>query len=295
MDRTKTGAGLIACLLLCGCSRSNADRAIRVGSKNFTEQVVLGEIVAQHLERKLHRTVERRLDLGGTLLAHRALVSGEIDLYPEYTGTALTAILKESPAAMDTTAVLARVRSQYQQRFQIAWLDPLGIDNGFAMVVRGEEARRRHLDTLSDAAGANQSWTLGAGYEFEQRPDGLAALKSTYHLRFSSAPTSMDLGLLYRAIENEQVDMIAANATDGLLSKLDLKVLADDRHAFPPYQVSIAVREASLRDIPGLRAALLDLSGKFTNQAMQALNYQVDGEHRSASQVAAEFLKAQGM
>ena len=295
MDRTKAGAGLIACLLLCGCSHPSPDRAIRVGSKNFTEQVVLGEIVAQHLEHKLHRTVERRLNLGGTLLAHQALVSGEIDLYPEYTGTALTAVLKESPAVMDTTAVLARTRSEYLRRFKVEWLDPLGIDNGFAMVVRGPEARRRRLESLSDAAGVDEGWTLGAGYEFEQRADGLAALKRVYQLRFSPAPRSMDLGLLYQALEHKQVDMIAANATDGLLSKMDLKVLTDDRHAFPPYQVSIAVREESLRTFPGLRAALLDLSDRFTNRKMQALNYEVDGKHRSATQVAAEFLKEQGL
>ena len=295
MDRTKAVGGLIACLLLGGCSRPDADRAIRVGSKNFTEQVVLGEIVAEHLEHKLHRRVERRLNLGGTLLAHRALVSGEIDLYPEYTGTALTAILKETPAAMDPAAVLARVRSEYRRRFNVEWLDPLGIDNGFAMVVRGEEARRRRLETLSDAARVTEGWTLGAGYEFEQRADGLAALESVYHLRFSPPARTMDLGLLYQALEDKQVDMIAANATDGLLAKLDLKVLTDDRHAFPPYQVSIAVREDSLREIPGLKAALLDLSNKFTNRKMQALNYEVDGEHRSVPQVAAEFLAEQKM
>ncbi|MBS1857211.1 MAG: ABC transporter substrate-binding protein [Acidobacteria bacterium] len=294
MDRTKTVAGLIACLLLCGCSRPDADRAIRVGSKNFTEQVLLGEIVAQHLEHKLHRTVERRLNLGGTLLAHQAILSGEIDLYPEYTGTALTAILKQPPA-MDATAVLARVRSEYRRRFRVEWLDPLGIDNSFAMVVRGPEARRRGLASLSDAARVADGWTLGAGYEFEQRPDGLAALENTYHLRFVSTPRSMDLGLLYQALEHGQVDMIAANATDGVLAKLDVKVLADDRHAFPPYQVSIAVREDTLRRIPGLRAVLLDLSGRFTNSKMQALNYEVDGEHRPAAEVAAEFLKEQGM
>ncbi len=295
MDRTKAVAGLTACLWLCGCSHPDGGRAIRVGSKNFTEQVVLGEIVSQYLEHKLHRTVERRLNLGGTLLAHQALLNGEIDLYPEYTGTALTAILKENPAGMDTAAVLDRVRSEYQRRFHVEWLDPLGIDNGFAMVMRGEEARARQIESLSDAARASQSWSLGAGYEFEQRPDGLAALEKTYHLRFGHAPRSMDLGLLYQALQHKQVDMIAANATDGLLSKLDLKVLADDRHAFPPYQVSIAVREDSVRSIPGLKSALLDLTNKFTNQKMQALNYQVDGEHQSASQVAAQFLKEQGM
>jgi glycine betaine/choline ABC-type transport system substrate-binding protein len=292
MDRTKIGAGLIAAMVLwCGCSRPAADRAIVVGSKNFTEQIVLGEIVAQQLEHRLHRRVERRLNLGGTLLAHQALLSGQIDLYPEYTGTALQAILKDPAAPTDAAAALARVRAEYRRRFQVEWLDPLGVDNGFAIVVRGPEARARHLETLSGAAGVSEPWTLGAGYEFEQRPDGLAALKSAYHLRFSSAPRSMDLGLLYQALEQKQVDMIAANATDGLLSKLDLKVLADDRHAFPPYQVCVAVRQDRLRQIPGLEPALRELSGRFTNQTMQQLNYQVDGLHHSAAEVAAGFLK----
>jgi glycine betaine/choline ABC-type transport system substrate-binding protein len=295
MHRTKTGVGLIAILLGCGCSRPGGEGVIRVGSKNFTEQVVLGEIIAQHLEHRLHRNVERRLNLGGTLLAHEALLSGEIDLYPEYTGTALLAILKDSSTGMPADAVLAHVRAEYQRRFQLDWLDPLGIDNGFAMVVRGADARRRHLETLSDAAHAQGPWRLGAGYEFEQRADGLAALKSAYHMQFSGSPTSMDLGLLYQAIQRDQVDMIAANATDGLLSKLDLKVLADDLHAFPPYQVSIAVRQDRLRAIAGLEAALQELSNKFTNQKMQQLNYQVDGEHRAATQVAAGFLKDAGM
>jgi osmoprotectant transport system substrate-binding protein len=295
MDRTKSIPGLIAILALCGCARSDANRAIRVGSKNFTEQVVLGEIIAQHLERRLHRPVERRLNLGGTLLAHQALVSGEIDLYPEYTGTALAAILKESAAPADPMAVLARVRSEYRQRFKVEWLEPLGIDNGFAMVVRGPEARERHLEALSDAARVSGDWTLGAGYEFEQRADGLAALRNTYRIRFSAAPKSMDLGLLYQALEQKRVDMIAANATDGLLSKLDLKVLTDDLHAFPPYQLSIAVRQDRLGGIPGLGPALLELSGKFTNRKMRELNYMVDGEHRSSTRVAAEFLKAAGL
>ena len=293
MGRTQTVAGLTLLLVLCG-SCSTANRGIRVGSKNFTEQVVLGEIIAQHLEHRLHRPVERRLNLGGTLLAHGALVNREIDLYPEYTGTALTAILKDPPDN-DPARVLARVRTEYLRRFKIDWLEPLGIDNSFAMVVRGDDARAKHLETLSDAAAANLAWTLGVGYEFEQRPDGLAAVDRTYRPHWSGAPQSMDLGLLYKALEQKQVTMIAANATDGLLSKLDVKVLADDRHAFPPYQVAIAVSQDRMRDTPGMREALAELSGKFTNQAMQRLNYQVDGEHRAVSQVAAEFLKQAGL
>jgi osmoprotectant transport system substrate-binding protein len=288
MGRTKIIASLTVLLALAACSTGK--RSIRVGSKNFTEQVVLGEIIAQHLEHRLKQKVERRLNLGGTLLAHGALLNGEIDLYPEYTGTALTAILKDPPDN-DPARVLAHVRSAYADRFHVDWLDPLGIDNSFAMIVRGDEAREKHLDNLTDASMAGSGWALGVGYEFEQRPDGLAALDRTYHLHWAGSPQTMDLGLLYKALDGRQVNMIAANATDGLLSKLDVKVLADDQHAFPPYQVSIAVSQHRLRETPGMRESLQELSGKFTNQTMQELNYQVDGEHRSVSQVAAEFLK----
>jgi glycine betaine/choline ABC-type transport system substrate-binding protein len=282
----------VAAIVLTACS--SGDRAITVGSKNFTEQVVLGEIVAQHLEHRLQQRVDRRLNLGGTLLAHQALTSREIDLYPEYTGTALTAILKQ-PAASDPAMVLERVRSTYRREFHIEWLDPLGIDNGFAMVVSGELARRENLESLSDAARRSEPWLLGVGYEFEQRPDGLPALEKTYGLRLASSPRSMDLGLLYRALEQNQVTMIAANATDGLLSAMDLKVLADDQRAFPPYELCIAAGEEALRDVPGLREALLELSGKFSNRRMQELNYQVDGLHRPAAQVASEFLQQAGL
>lgn len=281
MDRTKIIAALIALAVLGGCKQSG--RVLTVGSKNFTEQVVLGEIVAQHVENRLHIKVDRSLNLGGTLLAHEALISGEIDLYPEYTGTALTTILKEL-SQTDPAVVLSRVRSEYARRFQIEWLDPLGIDNGFAMVVR----RSANLKTLTEAAA--RPWNLGVGYEFEQRSDGLKALKSTYGLRFSATRT-MDLGLLYKALEDGQVDIIAANATDGLLSQGALTVLRDDRRAFPPYQVSIAVRRQALERIPGLREALAELSGKLSNTTMQELNYQVDVLHRTAAETASEFLK----
>jgi glycine betaine/choline ABC-type transport system substrate-binding protein len=288
MGRTKIITALTALVALAACSSKSS--TIRVGSKNFTEQVVLGEIIAQHLEHRLQRKVERRLNLGGTLLAHGALLNHEIDLYPEYTGTALTAILKDAPDN-DPARVLARVRSAYADRFHVDWLDPLGIDNSFAMVVSGAEARAGHLENLTDASMVGSPWALGVGYEFQQRPDGLAALDRTYHLHWTGSPQTMDLGLLYKALEGNQVTMIAANATDGLLSKLGLKVLADDKHAFPPYQVSIAASQDRLRETPGMREAQQELSGKFTNQTMQQLNYQVDGEHRPVSQVAADFLK----
>lgn len=292
MDRTKIIAGVIMLAALGGCSRSTAP-TIRVGSKNFTEQVVLGEIIAQHLEHRLKVNVQRRLNLGGTLLAHQALRNAEIDLYPEYTGTALAAILKTT-APNDPSAVLARVRESYGREFHVEWLDPLGIDNGFAMVIAGPMARAKNIETLSDAAKVADGWALGEGYEFEQRADGVGALNNVYRLRWRTSPKSMDLGLLYKAMEQQQVDMIAANATDGLLSKMDLKVLADDRHAFPPYQVCIAARSDRMAAIPGMREALLELSGKFTNEKMRELNYQVDGEHRAVPQVAAGFLQQAG-
>lgn len=286
MDRTKIIAALIALAALCGCKQSA--HVITVGSKNFTEQVVLGEIVAQHLENRLHLKVNRSLNLGGTLLAHQALTSGEIDLYPEYTGTALTTVLKE-PSLTDPAVVLARVRSEYARRFQLEWLDPLGIDNGFAIVVSGKYP----LEKLSDLAMDPRPRSLGVGYEFEQRSDGLQALQKTYGLKFTSIKT-MDLGLLYRALEDGQVDVIAANATDGLLSqprKNGPRVLSDDKHAFPPYQVSVAVRRQALQRIVGLREVLAELSGKFSNTTMQELNYQVDVLHHTVAEAASEFLK----
>jgi len=292
MDRTKTIAGLIALALatLSGCSSSKTQHVLRVGSKNFTEQVVLGEIIAQHLENRLHRKVERSLNLGGTLLAHEALLKGDIDVYPEYTDTGLAAVLKDS-SNPPPAAVLERVRSEYLRRFQVEWLPPLGIDNGFAMVVRGKDARDKHLQTLTDASKVKSGWALGVGYEFQQRADGLAALDATYHLSWIGRPKTMDLGLLYQALGQSQVSMIAANATDGMLSKMDLKALDDDQHAFPPYEVCILAKQAVLHDTQGLREALSELSGKFSNEKMRELNYLVDGKHRPVAQVASEFLK----
>ncbi len=277
MDRTKIIASLIFLLTACGPKT----HVIRVGSKNFTEQVVLGEIVAQHLENRLHEKVARSLNLGGTLLAQQALINREIDVYPEYSGTALAMVLK-APRDAD-------LRAEYSRRFHLAWLAPLGIDNGFAMVVRGGTGLR----TLSEAA--RLSWALGVGYEFEQRADGLAALKSVYGFQLKGSPKTMDLGLLYKAIEQGQVDMIAANATDGVLSKMDLQILEDDRHAFPSYEVSLVAREELLNQRPEVRAALNELAGKFTNAKMQELNYQVDVEHRGVGVVAGEFLKSAGL
>jgi glycine betaine/choline ABC-type transport system substrate-binding protein len=258
-----------------------------VGSKNFTEQELLGEIVAQAAERAGIR-VDRKLALGGTLLAHEALVKGDLDVYPEYTGTALTAVLKAKPVN-DAAVAFQQVRDAYAQRWHLVWLRPLGFNNTFAMVVRGDQARAGGLKTLSDAARA-QPWTLGMGYEFRQRPDGLDGLLRTYSLRQAGDPVTMDLGLLYTALESKKVDMVAANSTDGQLSKLDAKILEDDKHYFPPYQCALIVRPEAFTHFPALRPALAQLSGKIDDAAMRALNYQVDAEHRSIHDVAAGFL-----
>jgi osmoprotectant transport system substrate-binding protein len=290
MDRAKTIAclsALLAALSLPGCARTPH---IVVGSKNFTEQILLGEIVAQQIERRLGVPVERKLSLGGTLLAHQALIKGSIDLYPEYTGTALTAVLKRPPFP-DARAVLNAVRADYETKWQLEWLPPLGFNNTFAMIVRGETARNEKLSTLSQAAAAHP-WRMGVGYEFRSREDGLDGLLKTYGLHLQGDLATMDLGLLYQGLESRKVEMIAANSTDGLLSSLDVAVLQDDRHYFPPYECAVVVRQDALARFPQLRGALEELSGKLPDAVMRKLNYAMDGEHRSPAQIAGEYLKS---
>lgn len=278
----------MALTLACGCARG--PQPIAVGSKNFTEQLILGEILAQQLERKLGQKVERKLNLGGTLLAHEALVSGEIDVYPEYTGTALIAILKLPPSS-DAKSVLDQVRAAYEKQWRLEWLAPFGFNNSFAMVVRGDEARRGNLRTLSEAARYKEEWVMGAGYEFVERADGFHGLVKAYGLGTKGQIETMDLGLLYRALEQRKVDMIAASATDGMLSVLDVRVLQDDRHYFPPYEAAPVVRDEALAAHPGMREALEELGGRLTDQEMQKLNYELDGKHRPLADVAREFLE----
>jgi osmoprotectant transport system substrate-binding protein len=284
-------AGLTAFLLLTGCSSKHR---LTVGSKNFTEQVVLGEMIAQLLENRLHQPVERKLNLGGTLLAHQALLAGEIDMYPEYTGTAFTNILKRG-GVTDPAVVLDRVRAEYASGMHLEVLDPLGFSSSFAMTVRGEDARARHLETLSDAAGDPVGFSLGAGYEFVTRPDGFSAVNTAYSIKWTAAPKSMDLGLLYTALLGKQVSMVAANTTDGALTKLDVKVLKDDKRAFPPYDACIVARSELLAANPEVRKTLSALSGKISEQTMRRMNYAVDGEHRPVRDVAREFLEGQNL
>lgn len=283
MDRT--ASLLLVIVLATGCS---SKARIVVGSKNFTEQVLLGEIIAQHVERRLGIQVERKLNLGGTLLAHGALESGGIDLYPEYTGTALTGVLKQA-LEKDPEAVRNRVRQGYSA-LRLAWLNPFGFDNTFAMVITTGTARQHGLRNLTDAAQRIEPWRLGVGYEFVQRPDGLDGLVRTYGLRLNGAPTTMDLGLLYTALRSGKIEMAAANASDGALANPEFTVLADDRRYFPPYECAIVVREDTLARHPQLRKVLEELSGRISGAEMRRMNAAVDIDHQPLTQVADEFL-----
>jgi osmoprotectant transport system permease protein len=278
-------AGVAAISALGSASR---DTVIRVGSKNFTEQIVLGEIVAQQLEAATGVKVERRLNLGGTFICDRALRSGDIDVYVEYTGTADTAVFK-NPVETDPARVLERVRQRYADG-GLTLLPPLGFENTFAILVRGEEARRLQLKTIEDAAPHTAAWKAGFGYEFLQRADGYPGLSQKYGLRFAAAPTAMDLSLIYRALAQRQVDLIAGDATSGLIQAYDLVMLQDNRRYFPPYDaVPVARRETFLR-YPKAREALERLGGRITIADMRRMNHAVDAEGQDPAAVARDFL-----
>lgn len=278
---------------LTGCSPPRPNHPI-IGAKNFTEQVVLGELLAQEIEAKAHLPVERRFYLAGSYICQQAMIAGRIDTYVEYTGTALTAILKQ-PLDRNPESVLNTVRRLYASRYHITVGPPLGFENTFAMVIRGDDARRLHLSTLSQAAQYTPQWHLGVGYEFEQRPDGLAGLSAAYGLKFDGPPRTMDLGLLYRALNGHQVDMIAASSTDGPIQAFGLTVLEDDRHYFPPYQAVPLVRDEALQRWPQIGTAMNALAGKITADDMRTMNEAVDGQHRDPADVVREFRMRTGL
>ena len=277
---------------LAGCER-NANRIV-VGSKNFTEQLILGELFAQVIETRTRLPVERRFYLAGTFICHQAILAGRIDIYPEYTGTALTAVLKDQPSG-DKQDVYRRMKQAYESKFGLTIGPPLGFDDTFAMVIRGDDARRLHLTTMSQAAAFTPQWRAGFGYEFMERPDGYRGLVASYGLRFAEAPRIMDLGLITRALKEHQVDLIAGNNTDGLIPALDLFVLEDDHHYFPPYEAVAIMRGEMLKNHPEVGAALDALAGAISDDDMRRLNYAVDGQHRDVTAVVREFLKQRGL
>jgi osmoprotectant transport system permease protein len=261
---------------------------VRVGSKNFTEQIILGEILAQTIEQHAHVPVERRLNLGGTFICDRALRSGDIDVYVEYTGTADTAIFKEK-ADTDAGRVLARVKRRYADA-GLTLLPPLGFENTFAILVRREDAQRFGLKTIEDAAARTVGWQAGFGYEFLQRGDGYPGLSEKYGLRFATPPRAMDLSLIYRALAQKQVDLIAGDATSGLIAAYDLSMLQDNRQYFPPYDAVPVARSSTLLRFPEVRTALDSLAGSISIDDMRRLNYAVDAERKDPASVAREFL-----
>jgi glycine betaine/choline ABC-type transport system substrate-binding protein len=275
-------------LVLAGCSRG--DRIV-VGSKNFTESDLLGEIVAQQIERRTALPVQRRFHLGGTFVCHQGITSGQIDLYVEYTGTAYTAVLKHAPIA-DRDSVSRTVAREYAQRFGLVWGEPFGFNNTFAITVRRREATRYGLTRISDLARLAPRWKAGFGYEFLERADGFKGLADVYGLRFASPPTAMDLGLTYRALAEGKVDVIAGNSTDGQIEALDLVVLEDDRHYFPPYEAAPVIRQAVIHRHSGVAAALAQLAGRISDAEMRRLNALADVEHRDIATIAGDWLRA---
>jgi osmoprotectant transport system substrate-binding protein len=284
--------GFAFCVLLAGCAHRG--ETIVVGSKNFPEQALLGEILAQHLENRTHLRVERRFYLAGSYICQQAMLAGRIDTYVEYTGTALTAILKQ-PVEKEPSAVFQKVKNEYAKRFGFEVMPSLGFNNTFAIVIRGEDARKFNVRTLSDAARYTPQWRAGFGYEFMERPDGFRGLADIYGLKFAGPPRILDLGLLYRALLQKQVDLVAGNSTDGLLSAQDLTILEDDKHYFPPYEAVPIVREELLSRYPEVRDALEELSGKISDAEMQKMNYAVVGQERDTAEVARAFLRSKGL
>lgn len=264
-----------------------SESLIRVGSKNFTEQILLGEMLAQTLEARGIR-VDRRLNLGGTFICDRAIRSGDIDVYVEYTGTAHTAIFHQPPET-DSRRVFESVRRRYADA-GLTVLDPLGFENTFAILVRGADAERLGLKTIEDAAAHTSGWQAGFGYEFLQREDGYPELARAYGLTFKAPPRAMDLSLIYRALADRQVDLVAGDATSGLIDAYGLVMLEDNRRYFPPYDAVAVVRSATLLAHPAVRDALTALSGAVSVSDMREMNRAVDSERRDPVDVVRAFL-----
>jgi osmoprotectant transport system permease protein len=292
----RVAAGALAAAVLAGAGlalwRWAARADVRVGSKDFTESIILAEIFAQGLEAR-GLEVERRYELGGNL-AHGALVAGEVDVYPEYTGTSLMAILKHPPAT-DARAVYERVKDDYAARFDVEVGPRLGFEDTFAILVRSADARRLNLKTVSDAAAHSPGWRAGFGQDFMSRADGYEGFARAYGLQFAGRPREMDLSLSYRALAEGQVDVIAGNSTDGMIAALGLTQLEDDRHYFPPYEAVLLTRRDALGRLPAAREVLESLAGSISTDEMRRLNYEVDGNKRPPAEVVREWRRAKGL
>ncbi|HZH89194.1 MAG TPA: ABC transporter permease/substrate-binding protein [Pyrinomonadaceae bacterium] len=274
-----------------GAGMGHASVPVRIGSKDFTESIILAEMLAQELEAR-GAPVERRYELGGNL-CHDALVGAQLDVYPEYTGTSFTAILKHQPVS-DARAVYERVRSDYAERFKVEVSAPLGFSNDFAILVRGADARSLNLRTISEAIPHARGWRAGFGQDFMSRADGYSGFARAYDLRFAARPREMDLSLTYRALAAREVDIIAGNSTDGLIAALDLVQLEDDRRYFPPYEAVFLARRDALEQNASLAAALRSLAGSIKTDEMRRLNHEVDGRQRAVADVVGEWRRGRG-
>ena len=284
----------ILAIASCNPNVSSGGGDIVVASKDFTEQDILGELLAQQIESSTNLKVDRRLHLGGTFVCHQALTAGQIDAYIEYTGTAFTTVLKQQPIS-DPKVVYQQVKTAYAKQFNLEVTPPLGFENTFAMIIRGEDARALNLQTMSQAARHTPQWQAGFGYEFLNREDGFPGLAKTYKLQFTKSPRVMDLGLIYRALVDRQVDLVAGNSTDAQIARLDLAILQDDKRYFPPYEAAPIVRQATLKKHPELQIAIARLGGLINEAEMRRLNYQVEGELRDIKAVVREFLQSKGL
>ncbi len=291
-------------IVLTACAPPRSSHIV-IGAKDFTEQVVLGLLRAMVFVGGGGGWLERRFWLAGSYLCQQALVSDRIDGYVEYTGTALTAILKQ-PLDRDAARVDATVARLFEERYKVRMGPGLGFEDTFAMVVRGDDARRYGLKTISDVVRVDAPTSrnrdvghpisrLGVGYEFAERPDGLRGLSAAYGLHFAGGPRTMELGLLYRSLAARQVDIVAGNSTDGAIKALDFVALEDDRHYFPPYEAVPLVREDSLRRWPQIGVAMERLAGRVSADEMRAMNLAVDAEHRDVGEVVREFRVRKGL
>ena len=269
-------------------SSPNYQRKIVVGSKDFTESIILAEILAQMLEKK-GVVVERQFELGGNL-AHQSLLSNQIDVYPEYSGTAYTAILKHNPIT-DPQAVYDQTKTEYADKFKLVVSPPLGFSNDFAILVRGDVARKNNLKTISDAVPLARSWQAGFGQDFMSRADGYAGFVKAYGFSFAKQPREMDLSLTYRALQSGELDIIAGNSTDGLISALDLFQLEDDKHYFPPYQAVFISRQEMAAT---LNETFDKLKNAISTNEMRKLNLEVDRDKRTPREVAKKWLETKG-
>lgn len=288
----KIFTGILASAFVGLASQANA-QAVKIGSKNFTEQFVVAEIYAQALE-KAGVEVERRLNLGATLVAHTALTNGEIDLYPEYTGTALAAVAKGDLSG-SADKIYGEVKDYYEKNLKLTLLEPTQINNGYAIITLPETAEKYKLKTLTDLGPVSKDLTFGAEAGFGERKDGLPGLKQTYGIEFKEFKIFAKLGIRYSALTAKDLDVSYGFATDWQISENKLVVLADDKNLFPPYYLVPVVRQDMLAKNPKIAEVLNKISPLLNNENMRELNAKVDRDKEEPADVAEEFLKAQGI